>query len=325
MQLRSYSIRNSLAGQIPAYVKAGKPLEKDKLNKLINKWQQNNDFAARELLIKHNLKLVYKCAAICSNRRFLYASITQDLIQAGVIGLMEAINKFDPSRGLSFSTYAPHWIFHHINQEIAKIGASLRIPDHALNDFLSGNNTNPAKWAARAHRRISIGSPETASILDAEPTMQGLIDLTPEKIDLSFLLDTLPPKARKILQEHYGDPPKTLQQIGDSLNVTRERIRQIEEQAVNDLREYLNTGIPSFPYRLCQDEAIKRSLLCEEEKKILELLLGIKYSDAQAAENLDISITKTKQLRLSLQQKITRLFSELFPGNHLTIKAQAER
>lgn len=228
---------------------------------------------ARAQLINSNLRLVVSIA-----RRYQGHGLSLlDLIQEGSVGLMRAVDKFDPSRGLKFSTYATYWIRQSVGRAIADHGRTVRLPVH-LGERLSR--------LARARQQLT-------QRLDREPTAEEVaseVGLTPEQVtraeqaalmpasldephtedgtgtlaeiiadplqlspleqvshtllqdDLSEALSHLTPRERHIIRLRYGldgETALTLEQIGQRLNLTRERVRQLESEALKKLRDPL--------------------------------------------------------------------------------------
>lgn len=190
----------------------------------------------RTLDVASNMGLVHQVAhrfrwAIGSSLEF------EDLVQAGAIGLMRALDTFDPERGFAFSTYASHWVRQSIRRVIANQRRTVRVPVHA----------QEAAW------RLGAPIPLDAFSLDApmrrgDSTDSWLEQLTSEDHDPTRPLDVeqrsgaiaramaqLPERTRSILEARYwGD--QTLQQIGEGLNVTRERVRQVCEAGLDAIR-----------------------------------------------------------------------------------------
>ncbi|NNJ13492.1 sigma-70 family RNA polymerase sigma factor [Chloroflexales bacterium ZM16-3] len=226
---------------------------------------------ARAQLINSNLRLVVSIA-----RRYQGHGLSLlDLIQEGSLGLMRAVDKFDPSRGLKFSTYATYWIRQSVGRSIADHGRTVRLPVH-LGERLSR--------LARARQRLTQSldrdpTPEEVAIelgitpeqvtraeqaaltpasLDETHTDDGTgalaeviadpLELTPlEQVahallrdDLGEAMSHLTTRERHILSLRYGlegESALTLEQIGQRLSLTRERVRQLESEALKKLRD----------------------------------------------------------------------------------------
>lgn len=227
-------------------------------------------WAAREHLITANSRLVISVAKKYMGRGVPFL----DLIQEGNIGLMRAAKKFDYHRGYKFSTYATWWIRQAVTRAIADQGRTIRVPvhmgdqiskmlrlQHQLKQQLSRDptveemaevlNVPPKKiehMIQVARRPLSLQLP----IGDEEDDMLGdFIEdndaPAPDEAathnllreDIEDMLDHLPPREAKILQLRYGlsdGKVHTLNEVGRKMGVTRERVRQIEAQALRRLR-----------------------------------------------------------------------------------------
>ena len=231
----------------------------------------NGDEAARDLLVASNLRLVVSVA-----KRYVgFGMQFMDLIQEGNIGLMKAISKFDYTKGFKLSTYATWWIRQAITRSIADNSRNIRIPVH-LNETLHritkvkrqlvqelGRDSSPEEVAARMENmtpekimEIERMAADTVSletpIGDENDTSLG--DLirddhtkTPSQYaesnalheQIAELLDTLSEREQIVLTKRFGldgNDPMTLEEVGQEMNVTRERIRQIEKKAIMKLK-----------------------------------------------------------------------------------------
>ncbi len=226
---------------------------------------------ARAQLINSNLRLVVSIA-----RRYQGHGLSLlDLIQEGSLGLMRAVDKFDPSRGLKFSTYATYWIRQSVGRAIADQGRTVRLPVHlgerlsrlarvrqqlvqrldreptseeiATELGLTTDQVARAEQAAltpasldEAHTEDGTGS--LAEII-ADPLQPSPLDEISHgllRADLSEAMSHLTPRERHILRLRYGldgENAMTLEQIGQRLNLTRERVRQLESEALKKLRD----------------------------------------------------------------------------------------
>jgi len=225
---------------------------------------------AREHLIRANSRLVISVAKKYIGRGVPFL----DLIQEGNIGLIRAANKFDYKRGHKFSTYATWWIRQAVTRAIADQSRTIRVPVHMgdqINKLLRishqltqqlGRNPTPEELASEmevpvrkveqmldvARRPLSLEMPTDE---ESESTLGDFVEDTespapPDHVDslmlreqLMEILNDLPPREVKILQMRYGlldGQTYTLEQVGKKLGVTRERVRQIEAQALSRLR-----------------------------------------------------------------------------------------
>jgi RNA polymerase primary sigma factor len=228
--------------------------------------------AARQRLIESNLRLVVSIAARYRNRGMAFG----DVIQEGNIGLFRAVDRFDPNRGFRFSTYATWWIRQAITRAIAERSRVVRIPVH-LHELLGNISRTSAKLQQQLQRdprpdeiakelnvpvtQVTAAlqyTSEPASI-EAEITEEGgsLADLIPDQslpsVEASYesleqqdtlaaALERLAPREQAVLQRRFGldgNGPHTLAEIGRSLGLSKERARQIEEEALRKLRKEL--------------------------------------------------------------------------------------
>lgn len=228
---------------------------------------------ARAQLINSNLRLVVSIA-----RRYQGHGLSLlDLIQEGTLGLMRAVDKFDPKRGLKFSTYATYWVRQSVGRAIADHGRTVRLPVHLgerlsrlsrvrqqliqqldrepTPDELAGELGLTTEQVTRAEQAAMMPcSLDEAQTDDGSATLAETIadpsQLTPlEEVSQTLLRDDiaaamayLTGRERDILRLRYGlsdGNPMTLEQIGKQLNLTRERVRQLETEALKKLRDPL--------------------------------------------------------------------------------------
>lgn len=229
-----------------------------------------DSWAARDHLITANSRLVISVAKKYMGRGVPFL----DLIQEGNIGLIRATKKFDYRRGHKFSTYATWWIRQAVTRAIADQGRTIRVPVHMgdqINKLLRyqhqltqklGRDPSVEELAAEldvpikkvenmiqvARRPLSLETPtddEEDSVLgdfiedDEAPAPADSATYNLLKEHLQVILNDLPPREVRILQLRYGlldGQAYTLEEVGNKMGVTRERVRQIEAQALSRLR-----------------------------------------------------------------------------------------
>jgi RNA polymerase nonessential primary-like sigma factor len=233
---------------------------------------KSSNFSARQKMIEHNLRLVVSIAKHYINR----GVVLLDMIEEGNIGLMRAIDKFEPERGFRFSTYATWWIRQSIERAIMNQARTVRLPVHVvreLNQILRAKHHLEAqrhngKDAAAEDIASLVGRPveevqdilalsEHATSLDApldNDPQSSLMDMLPgeaddspdaraEQHEMTVLvrewLDRLPEKQRVVVMRRFGldnDDPATLETLAEEMGVTRERVRQIQQEALVKLK-----------------------------------------------------------------------------------------
>jgi RNA polymerase primary sigma factor len=234
---------------------------------------KRGDKKAREQMIKANLRLVVKIA-----RDYEYYGMPLlDLVNEGNIGLMKAVERFDPAKGAKFSTYGAWWIKQSIKRALANQSKTIRLPVHVVDKVahirrasmklqeLFGREPDDEEIAAelaispkrvRQYRAAavapmsldaSLGDDDSNRIADivederAETPYQELEEKTNTSM-VRNMLAKLDPREAAILRLRFnltGDRAETLEEIGAKLGVTRERIRQIQENALKKLRRMI--------------------------------------------------------------------------------------
>lgn len=228
------------------------------------------DKKARDLLINSNYRLVVSIAKNYLNRGLEFL----DLIQAGNLGLLKAVEKYDYRKGFKFSTYATWWIRQNITRTIADQARTIRIPVHMgekINKYyrvkrilfqVLGEEPDPEQIAFEMDVPVSIvldimritqqpvsleipvGEEEDSQLSDfipdeeaKSPEESAIFETLCEQIDL--VLSTITVREEKVLRLRFGIDDlraRTLEEVGNEFGVTRERIRQIEAKALRKLR-----------------------------------------------------------------------------------------
>jgi len=225
--------------------------------------------AAAEQFVQSNLRLVVSIA-----KRYQSSGVSLlDLVQEGNLGLIHAVEKFDWRKGFKFSTYATWWIRQAITRGIANTGRTIRIPVHASDTMMRVQRTRArmelelGRLPSTAELAVEVDLPEEkvleTLLYAAEPLSLDepirddadavLADLVPdpaaptdrEATDamvphlLEDVLSVLDEREREVLRLRYGldrGEPRTLEEVGERFDLTRERIRQIEVRAMSKLR-----------------------------------------------------------------------------------------
>jgi RNA polymerase primary sigma factor len=228
------------------------------------------DQQAKDMLIESNLRLVISVA-----RRYSVPGVAlADLIQEGTIGLIRAVEKFDPDRGFRFSTYATWWIRRSIARAVINQGRTIRIPVYVADMIHKVSRTagtlrqelarepsleEIAAAVSMAPERVDeilraaaeplsleapIGDRESSQLGDflqaqSTPTPSDVAMNLIRREELEGVLSQLSDREREVLSLRFGlegDAPCTLEEVGQQLHVTRERVRQIELRAIKKLR-----------------------------------------------------------------------------------------
>ncbi|HIQ05365.1 MAG TPA: sigma-70 family RNA polymerase sigma factor, partial [Anaerolineae bacterium] len=246
--------------------------EQQQLRSLVEAGQK-----ARERLIQANTRLV---VSIAKRYRGLGVPFS-DLIQEGNIGLIRAVERFDPSRGNRFSTYATWWIRQAIVRAVSNLGRTIRLPVHAgerarlvhharnrlyqllgrqpteqeIADELGISPHQVYLAQAMAQNTVSLDQPvgeedngesSLADFIVDENTPSPLEQASQAMLreDVRALLRTLKPREARVLSMRFGlddGQPRTLEEVAEELGVTRERVRQIETRALRRLRHPHNS------------------------------------------------------------------------------------
>lgn len=253
--------------------KITKDMDREEMSRL---WKRakKGDKDAKNRIMEMNLRLVIPTA-----KRFQRPGMElMDLIEEGNLGLLQAIDKFEPEKGYRFSTYAVYWIEQYIRKYIEEQSGSIKIPSHAWgnlkkwfrawNELKEANGRDPSLNEMAAE--LSLTARQVKSIMDTLSAAKGVDSLTTlvheeEETTLEDLIsddgkgnphdvflknenqnsikksmEDLSDRDRQVIIMRYGladNEPKTLGEVAEILGLSRERVRQIEERAVNTLRK----------------------------------------------------------------------------------------
>ncbi len=246
------------------------PQEEIELSKRIKK----GDEQARKKMIRSNLRLVINIA-----KKYTYLGIPLlDLIEEGNLGLMKAVDRFDPKKGFRFSTYGAWWIKQSITRSMVEHGRLIRVPVY-MNDLITKwkktkellsqklkrlptdqEISRKLKLSENKVQQINFWTQTTTSSLEAPVGDEGesqVIDLVEDqsaalpdatiehmldKERVDNLLDRMSSREREVLDMRFGladGKSHTLAEVADKLGVSRERVRQIEEEALKKLRRFV--------------------------------------------------------------------------------------
>ncbi len=239
---------------------------------------KDGNFEARQAMIEHNLRLVVSIAKTYMNRGLPFP----DLIEEGNLGLMHALDKFEPQRGFRFSTYATWWIRQSIEKALMSQVRTVRLPVHVIREInqvlrarryleqaLASEGRSPdiddiasltgktiedvADALAMAEHTTSLDAPRHldpgSSLLDlisdersAGPDHE--VEKTQVEEKLRSWLKGLKDDQRKVITRRYGldnQEPATLEELSKEVGLSKERIRQIQQEALVKLKKYLQS------------------------------------------------------------------------------------
>lgn len=236
---------------------------------------QRGDESARQRMIESNLRLVVKIA-----RRYINRGLPLlDLIEEGNLGLIHAVKKFDPERGFRFSTYATWWIRQTIERGIMNQSRTVRLPIHVIKEInaclratrrlrqeldraptMQEIADNLERDIADVERLMGLHERVTLRASNRDNAGEGPVDRLrarrsaepsrcAQQENINHIVDhwvcELNAKQREVVERRFGlhgYRRATLEQIGDEIGVTRERVRQIQLDALRNLREMLESN-----------------------------------------------------------------------------------
>jgi RNA polymerase sigma-32 factor len=268
------------------------PISREEEHALAVRWAKEHDVEAARRLVLSNLRLVVK---IAMEYRRAWAN-TLDLIQEGNLGLLQAVQRFDPYAGTKLASYAAYWIRAYIlkylmdNIRLVRLGSTraerklffrlnrekrelerlgFRPEPRLIAERLDVDESDVVAMEQRlSGGEVSLDAPvgedgDGASYADfvAAPTASAERIVSDENLRETFLSHVrsfatqLGPREQRILEARIlAEEPLTLQQLGDEMGVTRERVRQLEKQLVDELREYLRKNVVDFEYYAPSEE-----------------------------------------------------------------------
>ncbi len=248
---------------------------------------KNGDESAKNTIINSNLRLVVYVAKMYTNRGISF----EDLIQEGNLGLLKAIEKFDPDLGYKFSTYAFWWIKQAMTRTLANSGRTIRLPVHVVESLNAYNKTEnilidrlnrmptheeiasemgiPLEKVIELSKYnteiisldVPVGEDQDSDLGSFIPSDEKTPDektfdkMLPEEVDRAIEESRLTQREKEVLMYRFGfytGRPLTLEEVGKKYNVTRERIRQIEAKALIKLKK--SYSFRQLSYWYLQDE-----------------------------------------------------------------------
>lgn len=244
---------------------------------------KRGDQEAIDRMVKSNLRLVVKIA-----RNYAGLGVPlMDLIAEGNIGLMKAVERFDPEKGGKMSTYGSWWIKQAIKRALTNQSKTIRLPSHLLEklnrirafshqyheihgvepsnkkiaEFMGVKAGQIAHWKAMSYNPSSLDAPigdddggSFSDLISDETSRNGfdILDDLQVRSNVSDLLKYLDERELKILNYRYGldgNEPETLERVGERFHITRERVRQIQKSALEKMKTLLDDlNEPTFPH-----------------------------------------------------------------------------
>jgi len=262
------------------------PISREEEHALALRWVEHGDAEAAKRLVLANLRLVVK---IAMEYRRTWTNVL-DLIQEGNVGLLQAVQRFDPYQGVKLSSYAAYWIRAYVlkylldNIRLVRLGTTraqrklfFRLNKEKRELERLGIEVEPRMIAERldvteddvvdmeqrlGHSDLSIDAPVHEDegsatygdfLSDTGPSVEkNVADLELRRVFLEKVHEfaaTLSERDRMIIDERIlAEEPKTLQEMGDELGITRERVRQLEARVVAGLRDFMKESLVDFEY-----------------------------------------------------------------------------
>lgn len=256
-------------------IKSTPLLTAEQEKQLSRRIREHSDPVAREQMIAANLRLVVKIAKEYSNPGMTLS----DLVAEGNLGLLRAVEEFDPDAGVRFSTYAAWWIKQAIKRALINSGQPIHIPAYlaklirkwrlasrtlegkfgrppTTEEMAAAMKISKKKAEIIAQGLTAVGAPSQIGSDESQAVAEMVADdntVSPDQplLDASNapyvqkLLSSLDARSRKILELRFGmdgyeGPPRTYKQIGKVIGLTRERVRQLEKIALAQLRELMD-------------------------------------------------------------------------------------
>lgn len=254
-------------------------LSKEEEVRLVKRLRRG-DKEAKKILIKSNLRLVVAIA-----KRYAHLGVPfLDLVEEGNLGLIRAIERFNPRKGVRISTYASWWIKQAIIRSLASQGKTIRLPAYMMERIVTINKAKQllkhklgrppslseiakkVKMPVEKVKEVELVTQSISSLHTAidEEGIGELIDIIEDVDsippshevsanmlyqDMLDLLEILNERERDIITMRFGlkgDFPKTLEEIGKKYGLTRERVRQLEAKAINKMKEFLKQQKKDF-------------------------------------------------------------------------------